>query len=79
VSPVDVSDAIAEACADEYERLRDSGASPAAAYRGSLVVLHERRARQRETAEAPRLTVEAVVAEPDPETLAEIITGGQRG
>jgi hypothetical protein len=73
VSPVDVSDAIAEACADEYEALIDSFVPKADAFRGALKVL------QRETAEAPRLTVEAVVAEPDPETLAEIITGGQRG
>jgi hypothetical protein len=57
----------------------DPDASLAAAGTAAVDELHVVRREQRETAEAPRLTVEAVVAEPDPETLAEIITGGQRG
>jgi hypothetical protein len=77
VSPVDVSDAIAEACADEYEALIAAGVDRAAAYRGSLVVLHRER-KQAQQSEHPRCTVPAVLAECDAETAAEIVQGGQR-
>jgi hypothetical protein len=78
VSPVDVSDAIAEACADEYEALIAANVSRADAYRGSLVVLHRKR-EQAMRAEHPRCTVPAVLAEADLETAQDIWQGGGQG
>jgi hypothetical protein len=57
----------------------DHDAALAAAGTAAVAELHVVRREQRETAEAPRLTVEAVVAEPDAETLQDIYMGGGQG
>jgi hypothetical protein len=78
VTAPDVDDATATACADEYEALIAAGVDRAAAYRGSLVVLHRRREQEMRAAH-PRCTVPAVLAECDAETLSDIWQGGGQG
>jgi hypothetical protein len=61
---------------DEFEDARDRGLSPAAAAEEFVLRMQEMRRRQRGPAV---LTVAAVTAEPDPETLQDIYMGGGQG